>query len=261
MNRYEIFMLERGLKHDTIAQRITFARARWVEWGTWDLSGAEIGSWLQGHAGWTRSTYYYHLKSLYAWLVSAGIVDHDPTTLIPAPARPRPRANPLDEDELIRALAAADGRVRAFLLLGYLAGLRRFEIAKFAGEDITKARIRVVGKGNVLDYVPTHPLLWELAQQYPRTGYWFPSPQKYERAGEPISVACVGADVAALFRSLGISGSTHRSRHTYGTSLLRGGANLRVVQRLMRHASLATTALYLGVDESEEWSAINGLGA
>lgn len=47
----------------------------------------------------------------------------------------------------------------------------------------------------------------------------------------------------------------------YGTNLLRGGANIRVVQELMRHESLATTAGYLQVEESERVEAIRRLSA
>ena len=64
-----------------------------------------------------------------------------------------------------------------------------------------------------------------------------------------------------LFTALGISGSIHRVRHVYGTRLLRAGVNIRVVQKLMRHSSLATTATYTAVDESEMRSAIETLRA
>jgi site-specific recombinase XerD len=59
-----------------------------------------------------------------------------------------------------------------------------------------------------------------------------------------------------LFDSLGIAGSIHRARHSYATTLLRAGANVRVVQTLMRHSSLATTAAHCAVDEDERAAAI-----
>ena len=170
---------------------------------------------------------------------------------------PRARPRPLSEDELMAALGSAEPRTRAFLMLGYLAGLRAHEIAKFHGRDISQDRIRVVGKGRVAATIPTHPLLWELARTFPREGFWFPPAQASTFAH--VSSARVTYVVGRLFRSLGIEGATHRARHTYGTTLLRGGANLRVVQELMRHSSLATTALYLGVSEEERSSAVGGL--
>jgi integrase/recombinase XerD len=67
--------------------------------------------------------------------------------------------------------------------------------------------------------------------------------------------------VTKLFASVGVEGSTHRARHAFGTNLLRKGANIRVVQELMRHESLATTAGYLRVEESERVEAIGALSA
>lgn len=141
-------------------------------------------------------------------------------------------------------------------MLGYLAGLRAHEIAKVHGRDIDEQRLRVLGKGGFDATIPTHPVLWELVQHYPRDEYWFPSPY-----GPHIVASTVTTAVRTLFRALGIAGASHRARHTYGTTLLRGGANLRVVQELMRHQSLATTALYLGVDEDERQHAIRSIAA
>ena len=59
----------------------------------------------------------------------------------------------------------------------------------------------------------------------------------------------------------GIEGSLHRCRHTYATELLRAGANIRVVQTLMRHASLSSTQIYTAVDENERREGIRRLGA
>jgi len=64
-----------------------------------------------------------------------------------------------------------------------------------------------------------------------------------------------------LFKANGIEGSLHRARHTYATTLLRTGANIRVVQELMRHKSLSSTAIYTGVDEEELRNGIAGLQA
>lgn len=144
-------------------------------------------------------------------------------------------------------------------MLGYLAGLRAHEIAKFSGRDIDQDRIRVNGKGGYDDSVPTHPLLLDLSEAMPAQGFWFPPLARKEN--EHIQSGTVTYHVGVLFRSLGIEGAAHRTRHTYGTGLLRGGANLRVVQELMRHKSLATTAAYLGVDEDERRRAIGSLAA
>jgi integrase/recombinase XerD len=255
---YRVYLEERGLCANTVSQRMKFARSRWEHWQTWELTGPAISAWLSTYSGWTRLTYHNHLTSLFGWLEDAGEIVENPMPLIRRPPTPRPRPRPLRERELRRALEVAEHDTRAHLLLGYLAGLRAFEIAKFHGRDITPAGIRVVGKGGVVETVPTHPLLWELAQLYPRDAYWFPSPKP---GRQRIGSATVTNRIRRLFSAVGIEGATHRARHTYGTMLLRQGANLRVVQELMRHGSLATTAVYLGVDDDERRTAIDGLVA
>lgn len=256
MQEYRDFMQRQGCGAETLKQRLKFARSRAAEWPTWEVSGAEVARWLSQYDGWTKVTYYNHLCSLFGWLVQSGQLEVNPMHGMKRPPSPRPRPKPLSEADLRRALETAPPDVFAWLMLGYLAGLRRFEIAKICGEDVTQTGIYVIGKGGQGWTVPTHPLLWDLAQQYPSTGYWFPSPVF---PGRPFSASRVGSKVAAHFRTLGLTGATHRMRHTYGTHLLRGGANLRVVQELMRHGSLATTALYCGVDHDEKTLAIGGL--
>ena len=78
---------------------------------------------------------------------------------------------------------------------------------------------------------------------------------------QPVTPTAVSLAVSNLFARLGIEGSLHRCRHTYGTRLLRSGANIRVVQTLMRHSNLTTTAKYTAVDESEQIEAIRRLAA
>ena len=58
-----------------------------------------------------------------------------------------------------------------------------------------------------------------------------------------------------------IEGSHHRCRHTYGTSLLAAGANLRVVQELMRHESVTSTQIYTRVTADERREAVARLVA
>jgi integrase/recombinase XerD len=243
MERYGAWLRGRGCSHRTVQTRLVFARARWAQWRRWDLAPHELADWLNQYKGWTKCTYFAHLRSLYGFLVKIGAVDVDPTADMKRPPRPRPRPRPLTATEAAHALETATGDVEAYLLLGLFAGLRAHEIAKVRGEDITETSITVVGKGGQQATLPTHPLLWEVAQRYPRSGWWFPSPRDPVR---PIVSQTVTTRVGMHFRQLGITGSSHRARHSYGTQLARRGAHLRVVQELMRHASLATTAAYIG---------------
>lgn len=250
ITEYRDWMISLDLRPNTVAQRCEFAE-RWLGiWQTFDVPPARAVEWLQQYTGWTKRTYFNNLRSLYRWLAEAGIVDHSPIERVRMPASPPPRPNPLSPSELTTVLDQAEGRVLAFLLLGYLAGLRCFEIAKFHGADITETTIFVAGKGGQECVLPTHPALWTLAQQYPRDDYWFPSTH---RERDHIGSSLVELRIREHFRACGVeTGAVHRLRHSYGTSLDRAGVRPRVLQELMRHRSLDTTMRYTLVEQDEK---------
>jgi integrase len=251
-------MTARNLSLTTIEAREGFARARMNDWGTFEQDAAVIMQWLSAYFGHTRRTYHDHLQAFYGWLVETDRLATNPMDQIPRPPTPKPRPRPLSRDDAARSLLAASGDLRAFILLGRFAGLRAHEIAKMAGEDIDDCSLYVFGKGGVGMVLPTHPALWELAQSYPRHGFWFPSDRS---ASGHVTPHHVTMKVSRHFAALGIEGASHRNRHLYGTNLLRGGANIRVVQELMRHADISTTIRYLGVDQEEKVAAIQSLTA
>lgn len=249
-----------GASDATVTVRLRVCAAFQREYDAATATADDIGRWLArpNLSPWTRHSYYGHLRSLYDYLRRSGRRPDDPMIDMRAPKRPAQKPRPLAPLEQSRAMVAADDTVKAFLLLGLLAGLRAFEIAKIRGEDISQDALYVRGKGGKDAMIPTHPLLWELAQVMPRQGWWFPSPH---RDKEHIHPATVTRRISALFRELGIEGSTHRARHSYCTNLMRAGVALRIVQELARHDSLATTAGYLAVDEDERRAAVALLSA
>lgn len=255
---YETWLRAQGFSQNTIDQRVRFAERRLSAWGTWQRTPRDLALWLERYGGWTRLTYHNHLTSLYAWVET---VEGAPSPMagIRRGPSPQPRPRPLSPEEVVRVLENAhDERLRLWLLLGLLAGLRSHEIAKIRGVDVGQDSLYVLGKGARADNVPTHPLLWRIAADMP-AGHWFPSPQ-HDRPH--ISASLVGQQVRAHFRSLDIaSGSVHRLRATYGTTLLRNGHNIRVIQGLLRHRSLSSTEHYLGVTEDERVAAIRSLVA
>lgn len=220
---------------------------------------AEVTGWLgrPDYAQWSRSTYYGHLRSFYKFAAASGLVETDPMVLMrrPKPGMCVPR--PLTGGQVAAVMLAATPQTRAWLTLGLYAGLRAFEVAKIRGQDVTQDSIFVVGKGGREDSVPTHPLIWELAQTMPST-WWFPSAGSV--TGHVGSV-WVTTGTTRLFKGCGVEGSIHRTRHTFATRLLRSGVNVRVLQSLMRHAALSSTMIYCLVEEDERRVAIGLLAA
>lgn len=244
----------------TVEARVKFAR-RVQDWEPFDATTrTRVERFLFLDNKFSRATcaaYFSHFRSLFAWLRNVGELDHDPLIDMVRPTCPKGHPDALSAAEISVLRENLTGRVREWFLLGLLAGLRAHEIAKFAGGDITPDWVYVEGKGGKRAMIPTHPELWVLAETKPRSGYWYPTLGDEHISGSVVTVATHDA-----FRRNGIMhGSIHRARHTYGTNLVRSGANIRVVQTLMRHASIATTETYCAVDEDERRAAINRLVA
>lgn len=221
-----------------------------------NVGAADIITWLgrPGYAQWSRATYFGHLRSYFHYAKVTGLLERDPMAGM---TRPRPGncvPRPLTSAQVAVVMAAANPTVHAWLTLGLYAGLRAFEIAKIRAEDVSQDSIYVLGKGGRAAYVPTHPLVWELAQSRPSTGFWFPSSRA--SLGGHVGSVWVTTATTRVFAAQGVEGSIHRMRHTFATRLLRSGVNVRVLQSLMRHASLNSTMIYCLVDEDERRDAI-----
>jgi len=124
------------------------------------------------------------------------------------------------------------------------------------GDGVVGGLVDALGLDGLAILEPTHPDIWQLAEHHDERGYWYPGTEDGHISGNHVSVR-----VGKLFRTLDIHGSIHRCRHTYATRLLRQGENIRTVQKLMRHASLATTQVYTDVSDDELRNAIGRLSA
>jgi integrase/recombinase XerD len=214
----------------------------------------------------TRSTYWGALRAWFVWLVEIEELRTDnPMRRLRRPREPRRRPRPVTDDQLRRLLASGiRSRTRTWILLASRQGLRVHEIAKMRGEDVDleAGTLRVVGKGGVDALLPLHPLIAAEAARYPATGWWFPSYEGYGRAGEHVVSPTGSITISRAMRRAGVPCTAHQLRHSFGTNVLRtAGGNLRVAQELLRHASVATTALYTQVDDAERRAAILALPA
>lgn len=209
----------------------------------------------------TRRTYRSALKAFYAFLADEGICP-DPTDRL-APVRvARGQPRPFTEAQVDRMLASgAYRRTRAMILLGYYQGFRVSSIAAVHGRDVDLLgmTIRTVGKGGKDRTLPMHPTVAELAETMPRDGWWFPA-----RAGREghVSGHSVSELITRAKRRAGITDpklTAHSLRHGFGTDLVEEGVDIRVVQELMMHESLATTQVYTGVSEHRKREGIHAL--
>ncbi len=175
------------------------------------------------------------------------------------PRLPRRLPRPIDDTDLARAIAAAPSAspLRCFLLLAAFQGLRCQEIAGLRGEDVDRdAELLTVrhGKGGHERALPLHPLV---AAQLPRVA----GGPLFTLAGgsSPLRSHNVSHVVNDHLHSIGIAASAHTLRHWHATKLYQATNDLRMVQELLGHASVATTQIYAGWDRAKAGPAVAAL--
>ena len=172
---------------------------------------------------------------------------------IPMPKRPRKLPEILSPEEVMHFLnAITNHKHRAILMTAYAAGLRVSEATHLKVTDIDSQRMMLrveQGKGMKDRYVMLSPRLLDVLRTYWKsarpTRWMFPG----EVPGQPITREAVGLACQKARRDSGITKpiTPHSLRHAFASHLLESGANLRTIQLLLGHRSLATTARYLKV--------------
>lgn len=172
---------------------------------------------------------------------------------IPAPKKEQKLPVVLSQDEVSRFFESLPNlKHRAILMTAYAAGLRVSEVASLRVADIDSQRMMIrieLGKGQKDRYIMLSPNVLELLRAYWKmarpTGYLFPgrSPGRHITTTRIYQV-CVKASASA-----GLTKRAHvrALRHSFATHLLEAGANIRVIQILLGHRSLRTTARYTHV--------------
>lgn len=262
IDAWTLTMQAQGLSQNTITERTRLIRqlARTTGTDPAALTPHTLTVFLASvEAPVTADAYYSIARAWCTWLVRVGHRDDDPTMRVPRPRVPPARPRPITRDQLDAVLATPlRPATRMKILLAAFAGLRIHEIARVRGQDVDPAggTLTVTGKGGRTDFLPAHPVILDQAGDYPRKGYWFPSPT---RPGQHVAAKTVGTVIARALRRAGIDATAHQLRHYFATSLLEADVDSRIVQTLMRHASLATTGRYLGVTLTQQRRALDSL--
>jgi site-specific recombinase XerD len=172
---------------------------------------------------------------------------------IPLPKKPQKLPVVLSPEEVVHFLNCVDrGKHRVILTTCYAAGLRISEAVRLKAAAIDSARMVVrveQGKGRKDRYVMLSPMLLEILRSYWRAV----RPQEWLFPGshdnQPITKDAVEAACQKAHRLAGLSKSVtpHSLRHAFAVHLLESGTDLRTIQLLLGHRSLATTAKYLRI--------------
>jgi len=207
------------------------------------------------------------IRSFYKWLVREGRVDSSPLTGLVAPKRERRLPVVLSREDLAALIESADAttpqglRNRAILELMYASGVRISEAAVSNAKvlDLEEQTLIVRGKGNkermVLVGGPaTRALKRYLAKGRPNLAVGSEEALFLNRDGARLSARSIQKIVREHALKAGFDERIwpHLLRHSFATHLLDGGADLRVVQELLGHASAQTTQIYTHVTEARQ---------
>lgn len=210
------------------------------------------------------------IKSFNRFCQRKGWRTDEPTDALEWPKRPIEQPRALQKWELqkldaimVECSTWAECRNRRILLLMLYAGLRRAECAALSWSDVdlSSETLTVTAQkskgGQRSRVIPLHPRLLADLVRNPDTKR--AGSVAGHRDGRHLSHKSLGHIFDRWLAGKGLKITAHQLRHSFALLLLRSGANLRVIQRLLGHSSLQTTQIYLGIDTTDTAPAIGQL--
>lgn len=205
------------------------------------------------------------IRSFYHFLVLGDIIDANPTELLEFPKKPQhlPDVLSVEEIDLLEAqidLSQPEGqRNKTIIEMLFSCGLRVSELVnlKISNLYLNEGFIKVEGKGSKQRLVPiSEKAIHEIELYTLERNLISTSPEHQDflfisrRRKKPLTRVMVFLMLKELVAKAGIpkAVSPHTLRHSFATSLLEGGANLRAIQAMLGHESIATTQIYTHID-------------
>ena len=204
------------------------------------------------------------IRGLFDFLVRTERVGQNPADLVSSPKREEKLPQVLSTEQMrsllegIPARTPLELRDRAMLELAYSCGLRCEEIVNLdlGAFDFESDLLRVLGKGSKERLLPVGEPARKALERYCERGRHalVADPREpalfLSKSGRRLSNSDVTRRLGLWVREAALSAgvSPHSLRHSFATHLLEGGADLRVIQELLGHASISTTQVYTRVD-------------
>jgi integrase len=213
----------------------------------------------------TRYRLISGFHGFYDWACGEELLAIDPTLRIRRPKMRRTIPRPIDSEDLEVAVAHADTRMKCWLLLAALQGLRAGEIAALCRMDVLDSHdppLLLVSekgaKGGNERMLPLHPDTLAALRAY-GLSVTDSGPMFRRMDGGPLQSHSVSYTVSEYFERLGIPATLHMLRHWFGTSLYAASHDLRLVQEAMGHQNPNTTAGYAAWNAVDLGPAVRGL--
>lgn len=250
-----------------------FLARRWGPFGLRRLAGvepADLRAWMaeerdRGLAARSLARSLSAVKTFHAWLAEAEGIEAPAVSAARGPRRkprlPRPVSAEAAKDliatiELQSLKSWVGARDMAIATLLYGCGLRISEALSLRQADAPLAEVlKIRGKGRKERVVPVLPVARRAVETYRALCPFAPEPEAalfLGARGGPVNPRLIQGAMADARRQLGLpaSATPHALRHSFATHLLEAGGDLRAIQELLGHASLATTQVYTGVDQA-----------
>ncbi len=216
----------------------------------------------KGWASSTKARLQVTLKVFYRFIKREGWIETDPTLALEQPAVWQKVPEVLSLDEVIALIHAPDpktligARDRAIFEVLYATGIRVSELCSLKLQDVDESVVRVVGKGRKERYVPIGKAAIEALDHYlihHRGEGGENRPLFLTKQGKGIDRVTVWGRIKHYAKKAGItkSISPHTLRHSFATHLLDHGADLRVIQEMLGHASIKTTDRYTHLSQKK----------
>ena len=204
------------------------------------------------------------LRNFFRWCDKSGLGKNKSVKAVRSPRLPKTLPRPLPQKEAIAAVMEADGlyeaewlgkRDKALFALLYGLGLRLSEALNLQIKDLPTGDVmRITGKGNKQREVPVLPFVSQLLQEYMAVRPFSAGANDFVflgKQGKQLNPGVVQRQVRRLRGYLGLpeTATPHAFRHSFATHLLAAGGDLRTIQELLGHDSLAATQRYTQLDE------------
>lgn len=264
--------VEKGLSKNTLEsyQRdlLHFMQAmqekKKMKWS--EITRADILAFLEekkeNYAASSVNRYISALRQFYLFLRQEKWIEENPMQYIDTPKKVQHLPDTLTLEEVERILETPDTkdplglRNRAILEVMYATGLRVSELIHLQQKELHLAMgfIQTIGKGNKERIIPIGDVAVRWLERYfsearPRLVKGEVSEVFVNAHGRPLTRQGIWKNIKAIVRDAGIKKNVtpHTLRHSFATHLLENGADLRMVQELLGHASISTTQIYTHV--------------
>lgn len=252
----------RGHRPDTLRlrRRVLGNAAAFLGKALLDADEDDLLRWYRqyaDHSQATRVSYGRAMRSYWAWALNRRLVTDDVSLVLPIPRNPMGQPRPIPLEDLTRAMAAADARMRLWLALAVCAGLRAGEVARLRRDDVEGSgdtwllHVREGKGGKPRTVGISTALALEVHGWQSSSGRLW-----------SVTAGTVSGLVSTHMHGLGIDATLHAGRHLFGTTFYRAsGHDLFATMQALGHSSPSSTRIYAKSDPARSVEALVALDA